>query len=178
MMQDGKSGMASAVEQAGSIRRKALGDFLRRARARVQPESMGLRTGARGRAPCLRREELAQLCGISVTWYTWIEQGRDVSVSASVLARLATVLSLARAERHYLFELAECADPEHGKDLVTPLPARLADCVHSITAPAYILDRCWNVLARNAALLHLFDGWPDRAETPNLLRYKIGSANV
>src|SRR3546814_10573842 len=82
-------------------------------------------TGARRRTPGLRREELAQLCGISVTWYTWIEQGRDVSVSASVLARLATVLSLARAERHYLFELAECADPEHGKDLVTPLPARL-----------------------------------------------------
>lgn len=159
------------AEQAGSARRKALGDFLRQARARVQPEAMGLPPGTRRRTPGLRREELAQLCGISVTWYTWIEQGRDVSVSASVWDRLASVLGLARAERNYLFDLAGCADPRHGHDHVTPLPVRLADCVHSITAPAYILDRCWNVLARNAALLHLFDGWPDREESPNLLRY-------
>ncbi len=159
------------ADQAGSARRKALGDFLRRARERVAPQAMGLPAGARRRTPGLRREELAQLCGISVTWYTWIEQGRDISVSPAVWARLADVLGLARAERHYLFELAECADPEHGRDLITPLPAHLADCVHSIIAPAYILDRCWNMLARNAPLLHLFDGWPDRDPAPNLLRY-------
>src|SRR3546814_15325192 len=132
---------------------------------------MGLPTGARRRTPGLRREELAKLCGISVTWYTWIEQGRDVSVSASVLARLATVLSLARAERHYLFELAACADPEHGKDLVTPLPARLAVCVHSLTAPAYILDHCWNVLARNAALLRPSDGRALARDPPDSFGY-------
>ena len=160
-----------SVEQAASLRRKALGDFLRQARGRVQPESMGLPPGFRRRTPGLRREEMAQLCGISVTWYTWIEQGRDVSVSASVWARLASVLNLARAERHYLFELAECADPDHGHGYVTPLPDYLAECVHSITAPAYILDRCWNVLARNEPLLTLFDGWPDRDDSPNLLRY-------
>ncbi|NYT45162.1 helix-turn-helix domain-containing protein [Alcaligenaceae bacterium] len=160
-----------ASSMQGQARRKALGDFLRTARSRVQPETLGLPPGVRRRTPGLRREEVAQLAGISVTWYTWIEQGRDVSVSPSVWARLASVLSLARAERHYLFELAECADPEHSKDSVTPLPARLADCVHSITTPAYILDRCWNVLARNQALLHLFEGWPDRVASPNLLRY-------
>ena len=152
-------------------RRKVLGDFLRRVRARVRPESVGLPVGQRRRTPGLRREELAQLCGISVTWYTWIEQGRDVSVSPGVWARLASVLSLTRAERVYLFELAECADPEHDEDHVVPLPAHLADCVHSISAPAYILDRCWNVLARNAPLLSLFQGWPDRDAEPNLLRY-------
>jgi transcriptional regulator with XRE-family HTH domain len=164
-------GMSTFGDQAGSARRKALGDFLRSARGRVQPETVGLPAGARRRTPGLRREEVAQLCDISVTWYTWIEQGRDVSVSASVWARLATVLNLARAERHYLFELAECADPDHGRDTITPLPTVLADCVHSITAPAYILDRCWNVLARNEALLQLFQGWPDRDPAPNLLRY-------
>ncbi|AEC21939.1 transcriptional regulator [Pusillimonas sp. T7-7] len=170
MRNDG-DGVQLSAEQAASIRRKALGDFLRQARGRVQPESVGLPPGIRRRTPGLRREEVAQLCGISVTWYTWIEQGRDVSVSAGVWARLASVLGLARAERHYLFELAECADPEHGHDYVTPLPTYLADCVHSITAPAYILDRCWNVLARNEPLLRLFDGWPDRDGSPNLLRY-------
>lgn len=158
-------------EQAGSARRKALGDFLRRVRERVRPEQVGLPMGARRRTPGLRREEVAQLCGISVTWYTWIEQGRDVSVSAGVWARLSTIMELSRAERHYLFELAECADPDHGAETITPLASHVADCVHSITAPAYILDRCWNVLARNEPLLRLFDGWPDRDRTPNLLRY-------
>lgn len=165
------AGSSSSSDQVNSARRKALGDFLRSARARVQPNAVGLPPGVRRRTPGLRREEVAQLCGISVTWYTWIEQGRDVSVSPSVWARLASVLSLARAERHYLFELAECTDPEHGRGLVHPLPMGLADCVHSIIAPAYILDRCWNVLASNKAFLQLFNGWPERDPNPNLLRY-------
>jgi len=157
--------------QARSVRRAALGDFLRSVRARVSPESVGLPPGSRRRTPGLRREEVAQLGGISVTWYTWIEQGRDVSVSPAVWARLAKVLHLTRAERHYLFELAECADPEHGGELADPLPEGLEQCVHSIIVPAYVLDRCWYVLARNEALLELFDGWPDRVQNPNLLRY-------
>ncbi|HEU0229482.1 MAG TPA: helix-turn-helix transcriptional regulator [Burkholderiaceae bacterium] len=157
--------------QAGQARRRALGDFLRSARARVTPEMAGLPAGVRRRTPGLRREEVAQLCDISVTWYTWIEQGRGVTVSPGVWTRLAAVLRLARAERHYLFDLAECADPEHGGMNPEPLPGDLAGCVHSIAAPAYILDRCWNVLARNDALLALFDGWPDRSDRPNLLRY-------
>ncbi len=160
-----------SVDQTNSARRKALGDFLRSARARVQPEIVGLPVGVRRRTPGLRREEVAQLCDISVTWYTWIEQGRDVTVSPSVWARLASVLGLARAERNYLFELAECTDPEHGRGHVHPLPSGLAACVQSIVAPAYILDRCWNVLACNEAFLYLFDGWPNRAAQANLLRY-------
>lgn len=154
-----------------AARRKALGDFLRSARARVQPSTVGLPAGQRRRTPGLRREEVAQLCDISTTWYTWIEQGRPVTVSPTVLARLATVLRLRRAERHYLFDLAECADPEHGRGDADALPPVLADCVHSITAAAYILDRRWNVMSWNQPFLHLFDGWPARDTRPNLLRY-------
>lgn len=161
----------SADGQNSFARRRALGDFLRSIRARVTPQTVGLAAGARRRTPGLRREEVAQLCDISVTWYTWIEQGRDVSVSPGVWARLAGVLQMAKAERQYLFELAECADPDHTRDNYDALPSGLAACVHAITAPAYILDRCWNVLARNDALLQLFDGWPDRSAQPNLLRY-------
>jgi transcriptional regulator with XRE-family HTH domain len=171
MPEEHSSQSVTAENQPGAMRRKALGEFLRSARARVAPEKVGLPAGKRRRTPGLRREEVAQLCGISVTWYTWIEQGRDVSVSPSVWARLANVLRMARAERHYLFELAECADPEYGRMQADTLPAGLAQSVHSIMVPAYILDRCWNVLARNAPLLELFGGWPDRAEHPNLLRY-------
>lgn len=170
-MQQQATGQPQAGDTITLTRRKVLGDFLRTARARVQPESVGLPAGVRRRTPGLRREELAQLCNISVTWYTWIEQGRDVSVSPSVWTRLASVLSLGRAERQYLFELAECADPEHGGAHVSPLPSGLSDCVDAITAPAYILDRCWNVLARNSALAHLFGEWPDDEPHPNLLRY-------
>lgn len=163
--------VAATPDQASIIRRKTLGEFLRSARARISPTAVGLPAGGRRRTPGLRREEVALLCDISVTWYTWIEQGRDVTVSNSVLSRLATVFNLSRAERHYLFDLAESADPEQARVASNPLPARLGDCVHSIIAPAYILDRCWNVLACNSALLHLFNGWPATEAQPNLLRY-------
>lgn len=153
-----------------AARRRELGAFLRSARARVAPADHGLPPGVRRRTPGLRREEIAQLCGISTTWYTWIEQGREVSVSVDVWCRLADALRLARAERHYLFSLAECADPEAGRLDAIALPEGLQDCVDSIRCPAYVLDRCWNVLACNAALLRLFDGWPARGQ-PNLLRY-------
>lgn len=151
--------------------RKVLGNFLREARAHVQPQDWGLPLGTRRRTPGLRREEVAQLCAISVTWYTWIEQGRDVSISPTVCARLAKTLKLTAVERRYLFDLAGCTDPESNTAVLKPLPQGLSDCVDHITAPAYILDRSWNVLARNAALLELFDGWPDNSLKPNLLRY-------
>ena len=119
----------------------------------------------------LRREEVAQLCGISVTWYTWIEQGREVSVSPSVWSRIAGVLQLARAERAYLFELADCADPQPPRDDAGGAPGPLRACVDAIRAPAYVLDRAWNLLAWNEPLRELFDDWPLRDPEPNLLRY-------
>ncbi|WP_345796931.1 helix-turn-helix transcriptional regulator [Castellaniella sp. MT123] len=153
-----------------AARRQALGAFLRSARARVSPADHGLPSGLRRRTPGLRREEVAQLCGISTTWYTWIEQGRDVSVSVEVWCRLAETLRLARAERHYLFSLAECTDPQTGHLDAVALPDGLSDCVDSIRGPAYILDQSWNVLAWNPALQDLFDGWPGRGRA-NLLHF-------
>lgn len=152
------------------MRRRILGAFLRSARARVGPAAVGLPQGARRRTPGLRREEIAQLCGISTTWYTWIEQGREVSVSVDVWARLAGALRLTRAERHYLFALAGCADPQAAWLDAVALPDGLDDCVDRIRCPAYIMDKAWNVLASNAALRRLFDGWP-REPAANLLRY-------
>lgn len=151
--------------------RKVLGNFLREARAHVRPQDWGLPEGTRRRTPGLRREEVAQLCAISLTWYTWIEQGRDVSISPAVGARLAKTLKLTAAERRYLFDLMGCTDPESNEAVLQPLPQGLSACVDHIAAPAYILDKSWNVLARNAALLELFDGWPDNSPKPNLLRY-------
>src|SRR5215470_11704429 len=92
--------------------RQELGAFLRAHRERLAPNSVGIDPGARRRTPGLRREELASLAGVSATWIAWIEQGRNVSVSPAALMRLARVMRLTAAERHYLFDLAGKRDPE------------------------------------------------------------------
>lgn len=157
-------------------RRKELGEFLQVLRSRQAPEAFGFPSGSRRRAQGLRREEVAQLAGISPTWYTWIEQGREVNVSADVLSRLAQVLRLTRGERAYVFELAGRRDPlgaapeeDAASDLLT---AMLGD----IGIPAYIMGRTWDMLAWNKAAAALFTGWLDKPTKPhepprNLLRF-------
>lgn len=153
-------------------RRQALGRFLRARRERLSPSAMGLPGGRRRRTPGLRREEVAGLCGVSTTWYTWIEQGRDVSVSPQALARLALALHLSRAERAYLFEMAEKSDPDQADQPIPgDLPPHLADVVAAISAPAYLLDAAWNARAWNPAAARLFAGWLDGSPERNLLRY-------
>src|SRR5262249_46529236 len=152
-------------------RRRELGDFIRAQRERLTPEAAGLVAAGRRRTPGLRREEVAQLAGLSATWYTWIEQGRDVSISPTALARLATALGLGRAARAYLFELAGKRDPDPGSGAVDPLPPAVAAAVAAVSAPAYLLDRYWNARAWNAAAERLFVGWLDRPGERNLLRF-------
>ena len=155
-------------------RRRALGAFLKARRARLAPVAVGLPAAARRRTPGLRREEVAQLSGVSATWYTWIEQGREISFSAAALARLARTLQLAAAERTYLFDLAGRRDPEAPAALAAgDLPEVLGAAVHTIAAPAYVLDRCWNARAWNAPARRLFVGWlADKAKAErNLLRF-------
>jgi transcriptional regulator with XRE-family HTH domain len=156
--------------------RLELADFLRAQRERLTPEAFGFVSGRR-RTPGLRREEIAQLSGMSATWYTWIEQGRDVSVSPAALARLARVLQLSSAERAYLFALAGKADPEAARPSENAdVPAALASALAAIALPAYVLDRTWNARAWNARAQRLFVGWLDGrgldgTRDKNLLRY-------
>ena len=151
--------------------RRALGEFVRAHRERLAPAALGLAAGTRRRTPGLRREEVAQRCGLSATWYTWIEQGRDVSVSPTALARLADALQLDRAERAYLFELAAKRDPDRQRHESSSLPAAVLDCVETIASPAYILDRHWNARGWNALAERLFVGWLDQPGSRNLLRF-------
>lgn len=148
----------------------SLSAFLRALRERQSPADFGLAAGPRRRTPGLRREEVAQLCAVSVTWYTWIEQGRDVSVSASTLVRLARGLRLSRAERGYLFEVAGKRDPERPDTRDDP-PESVLACVDAIDGPAYILDRTWSARRWNARASRLFGGWLDADGEKNLLRY-------
>lgn len=153
--------------------RRALADFLRAHRARLRPDLVGLPQGPRRRTPGLRREEVAQLAGISATWYAWLEQGRDVSASPDALARLARTLKLTPAERTYLFELAGKRDPAAGGAANDPdrMPAGLASTLEAIAVPAYLLDRTWTARAWNGPAARLFTDWLGRDGDRNLLRY-------
>jgi transcriptional regulator with XRE-family HTH domain len=156
---------------ASSDRRKDLGDFLRTQREKLMPAIVGLALGTRRRTPGLRREEVAQLSGISATWYTWIEQGRDVSISPHALARLGDALRLGRAERSYLFELAGKRDPQEGVTTAEEVPAAAIASVSAIACPAYLLDQHWTARGWNKHAARLFIGWLDDGGERNLLRY-------
>ena len=137
-------------------RRADLADFLRVRRQALDPVALGLPAGRR-RTPGIRREELAQLAGVSVSWYTWLEQGRPINVSVDVLDALARTLRLDPVERDHLLALAghplrdtvRRDGHEAGADLVTLL-GRLDP------SPAYVLGPMWDLLAWNEAYRHLF----------------------
>ena len=133
-----------------------LGDFLKSRRASVDPTEVDLPVGPRRRAPGLRREEVALLAGVSVTWYTWLEQGRAVNPSRSVLDSVARALLLDEAQHAHLLTLAERAAGHGPLDGAGPGPAdrpppdalrRTLDAVDP--APAYLLGPRWEYLAWN-----------------------------
>jgi transcriptional regulator with XRE-family HTH domain len=156
-----------------SKRPKQLGEFLRARRDQLRPEDFGLPGGGRRRTPGLRREEAALLCGISPTWFTWLEQGRTTAVSVPTLAAIARGLRLSGAERSYLFELARRADPAPPRTDRAE-PDQLRPLTDAIRTPAYLLDRHWDAIAWNKAAAMLFPDWLGRAAPGadrNLLRF-------
>jgi transcriptional regulator with XRE-family HTH domain len=140
-----------------SKRRKMLADFLKVRRARLSPEDVGLPERHRRRTPGLRREEVAQLAHISPTWYTRLEQGRDVKVSEQVLENIASALRLGSEEREHLFRLARKPPPEplSAAAEVSPGVRGLLDSL-DLSSPAWVLDWRWNILAWNRAAEEIF----------------------
>src|SRR5690606_11582000 len=146
-----EDGRVPAVE-----RRRELGAFLRSRRERRRPEAVGLPVGDRRRTPGLRREEVAMLAGMSVTWYTWLEQGRNVQPSRQVLGSLADVLGLDDVETAHLFRLAGEVPPRVG-----PASAAVADHEQAMLDrldpnPALLLDRRLDVVAWNRGAVVLY----------------------
>jgi transcriptional regulator with XRE-family HTH domain len=137
-------------------RRREFAAFLRSRRERLTPADVGLSEGFRRRTPGLRREEVALLAGVGATWYTWLEQGRDVRPSPEVLAALARALKLDAAERHHLFRYVTARRPscEHPDQRLCQ--RRSSGCSTACAQPAYVLGRRWDVLAWNPAAVAVF----------------------
>ncbi|MGV4984777.1 helix-turn-helix transcriptional regulator [Streptomyces sp. NRAIS4] len=131
------------------IRRHELAAFLRSRRERISPEQVGLPRGARRRTPGLRREEVAQLSAVGVTWYTWLEQARDIQVSIQVLDALARTLMLDTSERAHLFQLAGATDPTPAASCPSVTPALRAMLRQLEPIPACVQNSRYDILAYN-----------------------------
>ncbi len=140
----------------GERRRAELADFLRKRRANLKPDEVGLPNGGRRRTPGLRREEVAHLAGVGTTWYTWLEQGRDVRASLDVLEALSRALRLTPAERTHLVLLGRGEEPPPCKsdERVSPTVRRLIENLGA--NPAFVIGRRWDYLAWNQAAVAIF----------------------
>jgi transcriptional regulator with XRE-family HTH domain len=137
-------------------RRVELGKFLKSRRARLRPEDFGMAAGSRRKTPGLRREELALLAGVGVTWYTWLEQGREINASTQVLDALARTLRLDRAERWHMYVLAE-AVPVVVSSGRCSVPESITEIVRSLdTLPAVVINARFDIIEENAAYRDLF----------------------
>ena len=146
-----------------------LGDFLRSRRERLDPSAVGIPRGPNRRTPGLRREEVAVLAGLGVSWLTRLEQGRANRVSAEVLGGLATALRLSGTERAHLFSLAGVRlAAEATNRTLTESHRRLVDGL--APNPAYLLDHHWELVAWNQPEEELFPILKDAGPNPNLLR--------
>jgi transcriptional regulator with XRE-family HTH domain len=145
-------GSAALAKDDGAPRRAELADFLRNRREAIRPEEAGLPGGGRRRTPGLRREEVAQLAGVGTTWYTWLEQGRDVRASASVLEAIAGALELTPAEHAHLMLLGRGEEVPPGrapKETINPTIKRLVENLGA--SPSCITGRRFDFLAWNRA---------------------------
>jgi transcriptional regulator with XRE-family HTH domain len=159
--------------------RAELAAFLRARRARVSPRAAGLPEVQRRRTPGLRRQEVAQLAGMSVDYYIRLEQGRGPHPSRQVLSALARALLLTVSERDYLFRIAGEAPPQPARPSreITPGIRQLLDSMP--TTPAYVVDAAYNVLAWNQLATHFIGNLAGHADR-NMIRwtFRRSSADV
>jgi transcriptional regulator with XRE-family HTH domain len=142
---------------ASNVRRTELAAFLRTRRERLSPEDVGLPAGTRRRTSGLRREELAQLAGVGVTWYTWLEQGRPINASVQVLDAVSRTLRLDAIERAHLFRLADVPGAATLADCDDcPLPAEIQQILDALPFPASVVTERFDLLAWNRLYGALF----------------------
>lgn len=181
-----------ALIAASDDGRKQLGAFLRSRRESLDPQRLGLPRTGRRRTPGLRREEVAMLAEVGVTWYTWLEQGRDVNPSEAVLMGVANALQCSSLEIRHLFVLAGLTPPETWQGIVcegiSPGTRQMLDSL--MPQPASIQRPNFDIVAwndsfcrlmgvdfaaipdedRNCIYLYLTcEAWRSRIENPDVL---------
>ncbi len=156
-----------------------LGTFLKDRRARLDPATLGI-VATRRRTPGLRREEIAQRANVSVTWYTWLEQGRGGAPSADVLDRVARALTLTEVEREHMFLLAQHRPPQVRYQAHAGVTPRLQNVIDGMRlSPAIIKTSAWDIVAWNqAATAVLKDYSTLPPQQRNILRILFGDTNV
>ena len=151
--------------------RNELARFLRNARNRLNPADFGIAATGRRRTPGLRREEVATLAGISLTWYTWFEQGRDIRPSSEVLDNLSVVLRLDEKERAFLFHLAQGRPPPLVPFVHEELSPGVKLALDTVGVPAIVINENWSVIGWNNLYAHIFrDYGALQQEDRNMLR--------
>jgi transcriptional regulator with XRE-family HTH domain len=168
-----------------AARRAQLAGFLKARRAAITPADVGLPVSGSRRTPGLRREEVAQRAGVGLSWYTWLEQARDITPSAQVLLALSRALELSAPEQAHLFLLAGVAGPEGPDRPENEVDEQTAALVHALLPHiAYVLSPRFDILVHNRAaeiilgdlvtrppgrrnlLLWQFDGQTDWSRSP------------
>ncbi|MFI9582130.1 helix-turn-helix transcriptional regulator [Streptomyces sp. NPDC052236] len=154
----GQDGGGAGSAAGHHRRRPELAGFLRSRRARVTPADVGMPPGLRRRTPGLRREEVAQLSGVGVTWYTWLEQGRPINASAQVLDAVARTLRLDQPEREHLYHLAEVPyAQDHRQADVESVSPEIQSIIDALDPhPAAVYNARYDVLATNSLYRDLF----------------------
>jgi transcriptional regulator with XRE-family HTH domain len=152
------------------VRREELAAFLRSRRERITPEDAGIPAGQRRRTSGLRREEVAQLAGVGVTWYTWLEQGRPIHASVQVLEAVARTLQLDTIERQHLFRLADVPDTTAADDCLRLRPEIQPILEQLSPMPANVITERFDIVAWNTAYAALF---PRTADLPAAERNTI-----
>jgi transcriptional regulator with XRE-family HTH domain len=155
-------------------RRHELAEFLRSRRTRLSPEQVGLPRGTRRHTPGLRRGEVALLAGVSLEWYTWLEQGRDINVSVQLLESLVRVLQLDTNERTHLFLLALRQPPPVetcSQTTISPTLQRFLDQLG--TTPACVVDVRLNAVAWNKAFCVVFGNCETKSEQERNLIWRL-----
>ena len=164
------------MQTTGAAQRAQLSEFLKSCRARLQPSAVGLPQASRRRTPGLRREDVAALAGLSATWYTWLEQGRDVRASDRILESLSRTLRLNCEERDYLFSLAQSRPAPLQPSQALEVPETVKRTLDALNVPAEVITPRWDVIYWNPMVKRCFRDYgalpPERR---NLMRILMTS---
>jgi len=148
--------MTDMAKVNGTARRTELAEFLRSRRERITPEQAGFPPAPRRRTPGLRREEVAQLAGVGVTWYTWLEQGRPINASTQVLDAIARTLKLDSAEHRHLYALAQVPEVDPASDGDPCLPSEIQPILDQMGHMASVVNERFDMIATNTRFNALF----------------------